>query len=129
MIETVALTILMPAASVIPAAPKRLPGPAMPVTIDQTVRLPGPLAPEILHLPTAFVEERLQLPGPAAAGAATVQAGKARIAPKKTPSAIEVLRNMTKDDRPLAVRKAFDGVTLPERDLESDIGVAVYAGR
>ncbi|MBI3552279.1 MAG: hypothetical protein HY077_07155 [Elusimicrobia bacterium] len=101
MIQTVALTILMPITASIPTTPVRLPGPSVPVGINQSIRLPGPV------LPIA----RVQLDG-------------ARPAPSKTaPSAIETLRDLFKDDRPLPFKKTFDNATLPEVDLANEIGL------
>lgn len=108
MIQTVALTILMPVTGALPSAPVHLPGPRLPVTINESIRLPGPVVP-----------------------VARIQLDVARPAPSKTaPSAIETLRDLFKDDRPIFVKKAFDTATLPEVDLENEIGVLpLYAGR
>ena len=94
MIQTIALTILMPATVILPTAPARLPGPSLPVSIDQTVRLPSPTLPVAIG---AVKLDDLRLPAPLIPAPA-----------QKAPSAIDTLKRIVGDDRPLPLRKAFD---------------------
>lgn len=105
MIQTVALTILMPATIAVPTTPVRLPGPSTPLTAIEGVRLPGPALPII-------IDQDIRLPSPAVP-AARLQLFAPRPAPAKQPlSAIETLRKLVKDDRPLVIKKAFDNSAL-----------------
>jgi len=108
MITTIALTVLMPVTGINPIAPAHLPGPSMPVEISRGIQLPGPKI-----LPIARIQLDMPRPGQT----------------QKAPSAIDTLKKLVKDDRPIIVKAAFDNVTLPESDLLNEIGVPVYAGR
>ena len=104
MITTIALTIMMPTVA-IPMRPMRLPSPAMPIEINQPMRLPGPVA----------LGGDLQLPGPVDkfGPAASIKLDIPESASKKAPSAIDTLRKLVKDDRPDFAKNAFDSISLP----------------
>jgi hypothetical protein len=120
MITEIALTLLMPTVS-LPVAPARLPSPATPASIDRIVRLPS------VELPST-IDNIVRLPSPAVS-VPLAQAHIPGLVEKKAPSAIETLKKLVKDDRPIVIKAAFDRVTLPENDLENEIGTPVYAGR
>jgi hypothetical protein len=120
MITEIALSLLMPTVS-LPAAPARLPNPSAPASIDRIVRLPSPAMP-------SEIDNIVRLPGPAVS-VPLAQVQIPGLVEKKAPSAIDTLRRLVKDDRPVVIKAAFDRVTLPENDLENEIGVPVYAGR